>query len=170
MHYSAKVGRIARIYIIVCGTKLVMYTRASAPVRSVDVYAPQLEPARQRRRPFLAFILLWRLSRCFLYVSDRSRVIPRQTWLLLFGRGAPFTSTSSCRCVCPCYLGGMLSSWFKQCSVSDASGSVTRIETACLGSVSPQHSPRSDVQLAERGIQHSHIASMLYSGCHLYRC
>ena len=67
--------------------------------------------------------------------------------------------------VCPCYLGGMLSS----CSVSDASGSGTRIETSCLGSVS-QLSPRSYVQLAERGRQHSHIASMLSSGCHLYRC
>ena len=42
-----------------------LYTMASAPVRSVDVYAPQLELARQRRRPFLAFTLLWRLSRCF---------------------------------------------------------------------------------------------------------
>ena len=42
-----------------------LYTRASTPVRSVEVYAPQLEPARQRRRPFLAFTLLWRLSRCF---------------------------------------------------------------------------------------------------------
>ena len=31
-----------------------LYTRASAPVRSVDVYAPRLEPAKQRRRPFLA--------------------------------------------------------------------------------------------------------------------
>ncbi len=54
-----------------------LYTRASGPVRSVDVYAPQLEPTRQRRRPFLAFTLLWRLSRCFFYVSDRSRVTPR---------------------------------------------------------------------------------------------
>lgn len=32
-------------------------TRASAPVRRVEVYAPQLEPARQRRRPFLALTL-----------------------------------------------------------------------------------------------------------------
>ena len=42
-----------------------LYTSASAPVRSVEVYAPQLEPARQRRRPFLAFTLLWRLSYVF---------------------------------------------------------------------------------------------------------
>ena len=38
-----------------------LYTRASAPIRSVEVYAPQLEPARPQRRPFLAITLLWRL-------------------------------------------------------------------------------------------------------------
>ena len=42
-----------------------LYTRATAPVRSVEVYAPQLEPARQRKRPLLAFTLHWRLSRWF---------------------------------------------------------------------------------------------------------
>ena len=31
------------------------------------------------------------------------------------------------------------------------------METACLGSVSPRLSPTCDVQLAERGRQHSHI-------------
>ena len=72
--------------------------------------------------------------------------------------------------VCPCYLGGMFSSWSWQCSVSDASGSDTRIETACLGSVSARLSPTCDVQLAERGRQHSHIVTMLSSGCHLCRC
>ena len=75
-----------------------LYTRASAPVRSVEVYAPQLEPARQRRRPFVAFTLHWRLSRCFFVrqgpVESHTKV---KTGLLLFGRGAPFTTTSSCR-------------------------------------------------------------------------
>ena len=72
--------------------------------------------------------------------------------------------------VYPCYLGGTLSSWSYRCSISDASGSATRIEIACIGSVSFQRSPRYDVQLVERGRQNSHIASMLSSGCHLYRC
>ena len=54
-----------------------LYTRASAPICSVDVYALQLESAIQQRRLFLAFTLLWRLSRCFLYIRDRSRVTPR---------------------------------------------------------------------------------------------
>ena len=54
-------------------------TRASAPVRSVEVYTPQLEPAIQRRRPFLAFTLLWRLPRWFV------RQEPVEL-LLLFGK------------------------------------------------------------------------------------
>ena len=87
------------------------YTRASVPVRSVEVYAPQLEPARQRRRPFLAFTLLWRLSIWFFYASGTGRESHQ---------GKP-----DCYCleeeqrsqlhravdVCPCYLKGRLSSW-----------------------------------------------------------
>ena len=142
-----------------------LYTSASAPVRSIDVYAPQLEPTRQRRKPFLAFTLLWRLSRCFC-TSATGRESHQ-------GRPGCYSSEEEHRSqvhravdVFACYLGGMLSS----CSVSDASGAGTRIETACLDAESPQFSPRSYVQLAERGRQHSHIASMLSSGCHLYIC
>ena len=85
-----------------------LYTRASAPVRSVDVYAPQ--PARQRRRPFMAFTLLWRLSRCFC-TSETGRESHQ-------GRPGCYCSEEEHRSqlhravdVCPCYVGGMLSSW-----------------------------------------------------------
>ena len=86
-----------------------LYTSASAPVRSVEVYAPQLEPARQRRRPFLAFALLWRFSDVFCMSG-----ICRESH-----QGKPgCCSVNEHRSqlhqavdVCPCYLGGMLSSW-----------------------------------------------------------
>ena len=73
--------------------------------------------------------------------------------------------------VCPCYFGeccrrGLSSTQFQ----TPAAQILGRIKTACLGSVSPRLSPRSDVQFVERGRPHSHIASMLFSGCHLYRC
>ena len=86
-----------------------LYTWASALVRSVDVYAPQLEPARQRRRPFLAFTLLWRLSWCFC-TSATGRESHQ-------GRPGCYCSEEEHRSqvglhravdVCPCYLGGML--------------------------------------------------------------
>ena len=73
-------------------------------------YAPQLERARQRRRPFLAFNLLWRLSRCFC-TSATGRESHQ-------GRLGCYCSEEVHRSqlhravdVCPCYLGGMLSSW-----------------------------------------------------------
>ena len=146
-----------------------LHTRASAPVRSVEVYAPQLEPTSQRRRPFLAFTLHWRLSRCFC-TSGTGRESHQVKPGCYCSEEEHRSQLHRAVDVCPCYLGGMLSSWSLQCSVSDASGSDSRIVTARLGSVAPQLSPRSDVQLADRGRQHSHIVSMLSSGCHLCRC
>ena len=73
-----------------------LYTRASASVRSVEVHAPQLEPARERRKPLLTFTLLWRFSRCFCTSMTGRELYPSQLHRAVD--------------VCPCYLGGMLSS------------------------------------------------------------
>ena len=67
----------------------VLKTRASAPVRRVDVDAPHDVPGRRRNRLFRAETFPRSASRCCLYVSCLSSFTPRYVGLGLFGRGVP---------------------------------------------------------------------------------
>ena len=66
----------------------VLKTRASAPVRRVDVDAPHDVPARRRNRLFRAETFSRSACRCWSYVSCLSSFTPRYIGWVLYGTGS----------------------------------------------------------------------------------
>ena len=88
-----------------------LYTRASAPVRSVDVYAPPAGARQTAGETVPGVHFTQEAFDVFFYTSATGRESHQ-------GRPGCYSSEEEHRSqvhravdVCPCYLGGMLSSW-----------------------------------------------------------